>query len=261
MPPPEFSAAELPAGESTRVGVEPRSCRLGFLISEGAGTVLAVQDAIDRGELPGCSIALIVCNVTGAPGVEAARKAGLRALTLEGRGHQQREYEEALDLLLRKMGVDLVCQTGYLRVLSREFIRRWPYRLLSVHGSLLPAFPGARPERQALECGVQITGCTVSFVEDSAEALSGGPIIVQRAVRVADGDTEETLRARLLPEEHDGYIEAIRRVVSGQYSLQGRRYLFRAGHAARPVSGVLSDLPEPGSRTARIRAAGLVQGS
>ena len=236
---------------------QPRSFRLGFLISDGAATCLAVQEAIDRGDLPGCCIAIVICNITGAPGAEAARAAGLRTVTLEGRGREQRDHEDALDALLRRMGVDLVCLSGYLRVLSRDFLRRWPGGVLTLHQSLLPAFPGSRPERQALDYGVQITGCTVSLLDDSTDALGSGPVLVQRAIRITDDETEFSLRQRLAPEEDDAYVEAIRRVASGEYELRGRRYLPRAASRKAPAAArAPSASPEPGSDTAENRAAG-----
>ena len=219
-----------------RVGGFPMPCRLGFLISDTAGPCLAVHKAITTGVLPGCTVALVICNITGAPGVEAARAAGLRAVTLEGRGHDQREHEEAIDALLRRMGVDLLCLSGYRRVLSRSFIRRWPGTILTGHASLLPAFPGARPERQAIEYGAQVTGYTVSILNESADLTGGGPVLVQRAVRVEGNDTETILAARLAPEADLAYVDAIRRIASGLYELEGRRYLLRSreGRDAAP---------------------------
>ena len=231
--------SELPGG-ATLPEAAPRPSRLGFLISDGAATCLAVQEAIERGDLPGCTIAIVVSNITGAPGAEATRSIGLRTVTLEGRGHEQREHEEALDTLLRRMGVDLVCLAGYLRVLSRDFLRRWPGRILTLHSSLLPAFPGARPARQALEYGAQITGCTVSLLDESTDALGGGPVVVQRAIAIADDDTEITLNKRLAPEEDDAYVEAIRRVASGEYVLVDRRFLPRSLAGQPPVSKLRS---------------------
>ena len=236
---------------------QPRSFRLGFLISDGAATCLAVQEAIDRGDLPGCCIAIVICNITGAPGAEAARAAGLRTVTLEGRGHEQREHEEALDALLRRMGVELVCLSGYLRVLSRDFLRRWPGGVLTLHQSLLPAFPGSRPERQALDYGVQITGCTVALIDDSVDAMGGGAVVVQRAVQIAEDETEFSLRQRLAPEEDDAYVEAIRRVASEEYEFVGRRYLPRAASRRAPaVASASSASPGLASGTAENRATG-----
>lgn len=225
----------------------PPPRRIGFLISDGAGPCLAVQEAIAAGQLPGCVIALVICNITGAPGVEATRAVGLRTITLEGRGHEQREHEEAIDALLHRMGVDLLCVSGYLRVLSRDFLRRWPGRILTLHASLLPAFPGSRPARAALEFGAGITGCTVSMLDESTDIMGGGPVVIQRAIPVLDDDTELTLSRRLAPEEDDAYIEAIRRVASGRYALQGRRYL---PLPATLESNDATGAPEVGSDTA-----------
>ncbi len=227
--------------------------RLGFLISDGAGPCLAVQEAIESGRLPGCTIALVICNITGAPGTDAARSVGLRAVTLEGRGHEQREHEEAIDALLRRMGVDLLCISGYLRVLSRDFLRRWPGRVLTGHASLLPAFPGSRPQRQAIEYGARISGCTVSILDETADIMGGGPVVVQRAIRVHDDDTEFTLTKRLAPEEDDAYVEAVRRVTSGEYWLEGRRYVPRPRVSAEEVTATAAQAEE--SDTAEIPAA------
>lgn len=255
-----ISATGDPEGTpDARPSAAPAQHRLGFLISDGAGTVLAVQDAIQRGALPGCSIALVICNITGAPGPEAVREAGLRVVTLEGRGRDQRDHEETLDALLRKMAVDVVCLSGYLRMLSREFIHRWPQRILTCHGSLLPAFPGARPERQAVEFGAQMTGCTLSLLDEFAEPVHCGPVVVQRAIPLTATDTEFTVKQRLTPEEHEAYIEAVRRVTSGQYELRDRRYVPRVGTGPKPVSGVTA-YSESGSGTAGIRAAGSAPG-
>ena len=249
MPAKGFSDEDLPVPSENG---QSRSFRLGFLISDGAASCLAVQEAIDRGDLPGCCVAIVISNITGAPGAEAARAAGLRTVTLEGRGREQREHEDALDALLRRMGVDLVCLSGYLRVLSRDFLRRWPGRVLTLHRSLLPAFPGSRPERQALDYGVQVTGCTVSLLDESIDALGGGPVLVQRSIPVANDDTEHSLQQRLAPEEDDAYVEAVRRIASGEYEFAGRRYLPKAGGRKAPISAS----PELGSGRGESQAAG-----
>ena len=220
--------AREPVGDSRpATQSEQQQRRLGLLISGGAETCLALEQAIADKALPGWTISLVVCSVAGAPGAAVARAAGLRTVTLEGRGREQRDYEEALDALLRRMGVDLLCLCGYDRVFSREFVRRWTQRILAAHGSLLPAFPGAHPARQALAFGARVTGCTVSFVDESLETFTGGPVVAQRAFAVDEDATEESLSARLLAEEPAAYLEAIRRVGSGAYTLYGRRYRLR----------------------------------
>ena len=196
--------------------------RLGFLISGSASHVLAVAEAIRSGELPGCEIAIVVCNIPGAKGAEDTRAAGLQTVTMEGRGREQRDHEDAIDALLRRMRVDVVCLAGYLRVLSTAFVRRWPGKVLNVHSSLLPAFPRVHAVSAALEFGARVTGCTVFLLDESVE---GGTVVEQRAVHVEDEDTEPTLAARLLLEEHAAYVESIRKVLSGEYGVVGRRYL------------------------------------
>ena len=205
---------------------EPQTppARLGILISSNAADCLAIAAAIRAESLAGCEVAVVVSNMTGAPGIEAARTAGLPVVVMEGRGREQRDHENAVSTLLRTYRVDLVCMAGYSRALSAGFIRDWRGRILSIHPSLLPAFPGYHAAEQALGYGVHYTGCTVHFVE---EALDSGAIVVQRVVEVAEDDTAETLAARIVAEQRSAYPEAIRRVLSGDYERQGRRYLLR----------------------------------
>ena len=198
--------------------------RLGFLISGGASHVLAIAEAIRSGELPDCEIAIVVCNVPGAMGAEQTRAAGLQTVTLEGRGREQRDHEDAIDALFRRMRVDVICLAGYLRVLSASFLRRWPARVLSVHSSLLPAFPRMQAAGAALEFGARITGCTVFFLDES---IDGGAIVEQRALRIEDEDTEISLSERLREEEHQAYIDSLRMVLSGEYAIAGRRFIRR----------------------------------
>jgi phosphoribosylglycinamide formyltransferase-1 len=196
--------------------------RLAFLISGSASHVLAIAEAIANGRLPGCEIAIVVCNIPGAPGADAARAAGLTTVTMEGRGREQHDHEEAIDALFRRMRVDLICMAGYLRVLSTAFLRRWPGRVLSVHPSLLPAFPRAHAPAAALDFGVRVTGCTVFFVDESVD---GGLILEQHAVSVLEDDTEATLTERIQHQEHEAYICALARVIAGTHKAIGRRYL------------------------------------
>ena len=197
-----------------------RTARLGFLISGGASHVLAIAEAIRTGELPDCEIAIVVCNIPGALGAEQSRAAGLQTVTMEGRGREQRDHEDAIDALFRRFRVDVVCLAGYLRVLSADFLRRWPGRVLSVHSSLLPAFPRLHAPAAALDFGARVTGCTVFFLDESVD---GGTVIEQRALRIEDGDTEESLTERLRLEEHEAYIDALALVLSGEYEISGRR--------------------------------------
>ena len=199
----------------------PTVHRLGFLISGSASHVLAVAAAIRAGRLAGCEIAIVLCNIPGAKGAEETRAAGLQTVTLEGRGREQRDHEDAIDALFRRMRVDYVCLAGYLRVLSTGFLRRWPGRVLSVHPSLLPAFPRLHAQAAALDYGARVTGCTVFFLDES---IDGGTIVEQRALRIEDDDTEATLSDRLRGEEHEAFIDSLAAVTSGEYEISGRRF-------------------------------------
>ncbi len=199
--------------------------RIAILISGRGSNCMAIVRAVRDGRLPNCEIAVVVSNVPGAPGIEAARAFGLTVVTLEGRGREQADHEEAINTLLRKFRIDLICLAGYMRILSVEFVREWQGRMLNIHPSLLPAFPGMHAQRQALEYGAHITGCTVHFVD---ELVDGGVIILQRSLEILSTDTEATLSDRLLTEEHLAYVEALRRVLSNDYVVEGRRYIPRA---------------------------------
>lgn len=196
--------------------------RLAFLISGRGPNCQAIARAIGEGDLPGCEIAIVICNVTGAVGVIEARALGLQAVTIEGRGRDQRDHEEAVHALLRKMRVDLVCLDGYLRVLTTDFLRRWGGRVLNMHPSLLPAFPGAHAAAKALEYGAQVTGCTALLLSDSPES---SVLLMQQTVPVLEDDTEGVLDARIRAKEHEVYPEALRRVISGEYRALGRRFV------------------------------------
>lgn len=172
----------------------------------------------------------MLSNIAGVAGIEAAREAGVPAITLESKGRPRVEHEQAVTALLEEFGVELVCLAGYMRLLSEEFTRRWSGRMLNIHPSLLPAFAGLHAQRQALEYGAQVTGCSVHFVD---EVMDGGVLILQRTCAILPEDTEETLSARLLDEEHKAYVEAIERVVSGEYAVVGRRYLKSEGLGIR----------------------------
>jgi len=195
--------------------------RLGILISGRGSNFEAIADSVERGELP-AEIAVVISNRPDARGLEAARRRGLPAVSLPSRGLDREVYDRMLIEELRHHQVKLVCLAGFMRLLSAGFIRAFPQRILNIHPSLLPAFPGLDAQQQALEHGVKITGCTVHFVD---EDLDAGPIILQRAVPVEDDDTVETLSARILAEEHRVYTEAIRIVLSGRYRIEGRRVL------------------------------------
>ena len=195
--------------------------RLGILLSGRGSNFLAIADCIDSGKLPGVEIAVVISNRSEAPGIAAARERGLPAMVVEANGRNRAEHDAEIVAALREHQVNLVCLAGYMRLLSPEFVRAFPQRILNIHPSLLPAFPGLDAQRQAFEYGVQVAGCTVHFVD---EELDHGVIILQRAVAVLPGDDEPTLSARILKEEHQAYSEAIARVLSGNYAIVGRRY-------------------------------------
>ena len=199
--------------------------RIAILISGRGSNCMAIVRAVRDGRLPNCEIAVVISNVSAAPGIEAARAFNVPVVALEGRGRKQAEHEEAIGALLTKFRVDLICLAGYIRVLSANFVREWQGKMLNIHPSLLPSFPGLHAQRQALDYGAQTAGCSVHFVDESVD---GGILIVQRALEVLPTDTEATLSEHLLVEEHLAYVEAIRRVLSGEYEVVGRRYLPRA---------------------------------
>jgi phosphoribosylglycinamide formyltransferase-1 len=203
------------------------TARLGILLSGRGSNFIAISESIAQGKLPGAEIAVVISNRAEAPGLAAARERGLPALAIEAAGRKRAEHDAAILAALRDHAVDFVCLAGYMRLLSPEFVRAYPDRILNIHPSLLPAFPGLDAQRQALVYGARLSGCTVHFVD---EQLDHGVIILQRAVAVEDEDDAETLSARILLEEHSAYSEAIARVLSGEYRIEGRRYVRRAAN-------------------------------
>ena len=196
--------------------------RLGILISGRGSNFAAIAESIAAGELD-AEIAVVISNRPDAAGLEMARQRGLQAIAIPSKGLDREIYDRMLVEELNRHGVDLVCLAGFMRLLSASFIRRFPNRILNIHPSLLPAFPGLDAQHQALQHGVKITGCTVHFVD---EDLDAGPIIIQSAVPVLDDDTVETLSTRILGEEHRIYSEALRVVIAGGYRVEGRRVVF-----------------------------------
>jgi len=175
--------------------------------------MLALSDAVRDGSIPQAEIAVVISDKSGARGLELARERGIETLAIERRGRNREEHEREIVAALRERQVDLVCLAGYMRLLSPCFIEAFHGRILNIHPSLLPAFPGLDAQRQALEQGVKISGCTVHFVD---ETLDGGPIIAQRAVPVIEGDTVDSLSARILEQEHQLYPEAVRLVLAAE---------------------------------------------
>lgn len=197
--------------------------RIGILLSGRGSNLVALAKAVAAGAIP-ARIVCVASNVEGAAGLDRARELGLEAHAISQTEFGSRgAHEAALLSLLESAGVEWVCLAGYMRLLSAEFVRRFDRRLLNIHPSLLPAFAGLHPQRQAIEAGVKVSGCTVHFVD---EGLDSGPIVAQRPVPVEEGDDEATLGARILVEEHRLYPEALRRLLSERWSIRGRSVLF-----------------------------------
>lgn len=193
--------------------------RLGILISGRGSNFAAIAEQIKIGELE-AEIAIVISNRPEARGLAVAQERGIPAVCIPSKGLDREEYDRMLLDELKKHQVEIVCLAGYLRLLSATFIRQYPNRILNIHPSLLPAFPGLDAQHQALHHGVKITGCTVHFVDENLDA---GPIILQTAVPVVDGDTVDTLSARILRQEHHLYSEALRMVLEGAFRIDGRR--------------------------------------
>jgi phosphoribosylglycinamide formyltransferase 1 len=198
--------------------------RLGVLLSGRGSNFLAIADSIQGGRIRNAEIAVVISNKADALGLESARQRSLNAIAIEANGRKRAEHDAAILAALQEHRVDLVCLAGYMRLLSPGFIQAYPQRILNIHPSLLPAFPGLDAQQQAFNYGARVTGCTVHFVD---EQLDHGVIILQRTVPVLDGDDAHTLSARILAEEHIAYSDAITRVLSGEYVIEGRRYLKR----------------------------------
>jgi phosphoribosylglycinamide formyltransferase-1 len=195
--------------------------RLGILLSGRGSNFEAIADNVAAGKIP-ATIAIVISNRPEARGLQVARERGIPAVCIPSKGLDREVYDRLLIEELRKHQVDLICLAGFMRLLSAMFVREFPYRILNIHPSLLPAFPGLDAQHQALEHGVKITGCTVHFVDENLDA---GPIIVQAAVPVLNDDTVETLAARILQQEHRIYTEAINIVLSGKFRIEGRRVI------------------------------------
>jgi phosphoribosylglycinamide formyltransferase-1 len=193
---------------------------IGVLISGRGSNLQALIDAQQRGELAGGRIGVVFSNVAEAPGLARARKAGIPVAFLDHRGRAREDFDRDVAAILGSHGVDLVCLAGYMRLLSPVFLSAFPGRILNVHPALLPAFPGVKAQRQALEHGVKVSGATVHLVDENLDA---GPIVAQEAVAVLPRDTEETLSARILDAEHRIYPRAVRAMLEGRVTVDGRR--------------------------------------
>ena len=201
--------------------------KLGILLSGRGSNFEAIADSIKAGRLQ-AEIAIVISNRADAPGLDSARRRGLNAQLIPSKGRVREEHDAEVVAALKQAQVDLVCLAGYMRLLSPEFVRAFPDQIVNIHPSLLPAFPGMDAQKQALDYGARITGCTVHFVD---EHLDHGPIILQKTVPVLDGDDVHTLSARILEQEHCAYSEAIGLVLSGELEVMDRRVLRKRGHS------------------------------
>jgi phosphoribosylglycinamide formyltransferase 1 len=196
--------------------------RIGVLLSGRGSNFEALADSIAATRIPNAEIAIVVSNREGAPGLDRAKSRGIPTGAIPSKGLEREAYDRQVVAVLNEHKVDLVCLAGYMRLLSPYFVAAFPNRILNIHPSLLPSFPGLESQRQALEYGVKFAGCTVHFVDENLDA---GPIVLQSVVPVKDDDTEDTLSAKILREEHKIYSEAVRIVLEGRYKIVGRRVL------------------------------------
>jgi phosphoribosylglycinamide formyltransferase-1 len=193
---------------------------LGILLSGRGSNFVAIAESIDAGRIPDARIAVVISNKADAPGIATARDRGLNAVIIPSKGKAREEHDREVVAALKQHNVNLVCLAGYMRLLSPWFVQQFPRRILNIHPSLLPAFPGLEAQEQAFAYGVRISGCTVHFVD---EELDHGAIIVQKPVAVLDSDDEHSLAERILEQEHIAYTEAINIVLQGNFKIEGRR--------------------------------------
>jgi len=196
--------------------------RIGVLLSGRGSNLEALAESVAAGRIPNAEIALVVSNREGAAGIERAKARGIETRVIPSKGLQREEHDRLVVAALKEKGVELVCLAGYMRLLSPLFVRAFPGKILNVHPSLLPAFPGLEAQRQALEHGAKVSGCTVHFVDENLDA---GPIIIQATVAIRDDDTAESLSERILREEHRIYSEAVKIVLGGKFRIDGRRVI------------------------------------
>jgi phosphoribosylglycinamide formyltransferase-1 len=194
--------------------------RIGVLLSGRGSNFEALADSVASGRIPDAEISLVLSNREAAAGIDRAKSRGLATKIIPSKGLERETYDRQVVAALDEAKVDLICLAGYMRLLSPYFVAAFPQKILNIHPSLLPSFPGLEAQKQALDYGVKFAGCTVHFVDENLDA---GPIILQSVVPVEDADTEETLAARILKEEHRIYAEAVKLVLDGKYKILGRR--------------------------------------
>jgi phosphoribosylglycinamide formyltransferase-1 len=195
--------------------------KLGILISGRGSNMLAIAEAVKTGEIADAQIAVVISDKPEAKGLEKAKQLGIETLIIEKKGRKREEHDAEIVGELKRRDVELVCLAGYMRLLSKNFVRAFPNKIVNIHPSLLPSFKGLDAQKQAFDYGVYFTGCTVHFVD---EELDHGAIIAQKIVEVKDDDTAETLSARILDEEHKLYVESIKKLVEQKYEIIGRRF-------------------------------------
>jgi len=194
--------------------------RIGVLLSGRGSNFEALADSVSAGRIRNAQISMVISNREGAPGIDRARTRGIATRVIPSKGLEREPYDRQVVAALGEANVDLICLAGYMRLLSPYFVAAFPQRILNIHPSLLPSFPGLESQKQALDYGVKFAGCTVHFVDENLDA---GPIVLQAVVPVEDDDTEETLSARILKEEHRIYSEAVKLVLEGRFKIEGRR--------------------------------------
>jgi phosphoribosylglycinamide formyltransferase 1 len=194
--------------------------RIGVLLSGRGSNFVALADSVATGRIPNAEIAIVISNREGAPGIDKAKERGIPTKVIPSKGLEREVYDRQVVAVLNDHKADLICLAGYMRLLSPYFVASFPNRILNIHPSLLPSFPGLESQRQALEYGVKFAGCTVHFVDENLDA---GPIVLQAVIPVRDEDTEVTLSERILAEEHRIYSEAVKMVLDGKYRIAGRR--------------------------------------
>src|SRR6266436_8978523 len=196
--------------------------RIGVLLSGRGSNFEALAESVAAGRIPNAEIAVVISNREGAPGIQRAEARGIKTSVIPSKGLEREVYDRQVAAVLDEQQVDLICLAGYMRLLSPFFVARFLNRILNIHPSLLPSFPGLEAQRQALEYGVKFSGCTVHLVDENLDA---GPILAQAIVPVRDDDTAEALSARILAEEHRIYTDAVRLILSGRYRIEGRRVI------------------------------------
>jgi phosphoribosylglycinamide formyltransferase-1 len=196
--------------------------RIGVLLSGRGSNFEALAESVAAGRIPNAEIAIVISNREGAPGIQRAESRSIRTRVIPSKGLEREAYDRQVAAVLDEHKIDLICLAGYMRLLSPYFVENFPNRILNIHPSLLPSFPGLESQRQALEYGVKVAGCTVHFVDENLDA---GPIILQAVVPVLDEDTEASLSEKILQEEHRIYSKAVQIVLEGKYKIEGRRVL------------------------------------